>query len=101
MNLCIFMAHAFAAEETLFVYKHSVSSRSLTLLATDNMALQNVRLNLLHDLINGSWMIKIYVSEEVNTICKCRINICKEGSDVKFFISEPIYIIPYNHQFPN
>ena len=54
MNLCIFMAHAFAAEETLFVYKHSVSSRSLTLLATDNMALQNVRLNLLHDLINGS-----------------------------------------------
>ena len=61
------MAHAFTAVETLFGDEYGVSCRSLTLLATDNMALQNVRLNLLHDLINGSWMIKIYVMEEVYT----------------------------------
>ena len=48
------MAHAFTAVETLFGDEYGVSCRSLTLLATDNMALQNVRLNLLHDLINGS-----------------------------------------------
>ena len=61
------MAHTFTAEETQFGDEYGVSCRSLTLLATDNMALQNVRLNLLHDVINGSWMIKIYEKEEVNT----------------------------------